>query len=146
MAHRLRRPSFGAPRPSTRRLRGAAVLGVAAAIALTTGAAAPAAPSAPARAADCLAVGDTYLAFSEVTGSGWFINGCGGRADVTVQRGHWWGWESMASQPVVGNGGSAVVRYNCAGSGEYEYRTVINGQRADGSLEFHESNHITVTC
>ncbi|GAA4982030.1 hypothetical protein GCM10023205_59250 [Yinghuangia aomiensis] len=143
MVLRLRRPSPGTPRPATRRLRAAAALCTAAAIALTTGAAAPAAP---ARAADCLAVGDTYLAFSEVTGSGWFVNGCSGRADVTVQRGHWWGWENMATQPVVGAGGSAVVRYNCAGSGEYEYRTVINGQRADGSAEFHESNHITVTC
>lgn len=55
------------------------------------------------------------------------------------------GWEDMATLNFTGQHAQTIT-YDCAGTGIHDFRTYINSQHADGSYEFHESNHINANC
>ncbi|MGW1288229.1 hypothetical protein ACWDBD_23295 [Streptomyces sp. NPDC001118] len=138
------RHGSGRPRIRTRRgVRLAAALSVlAAGTLLTTGAA----PSRPVVAGlTCTSIGPTFQDGTTISGSGAIITPCGGGATLVIQRSRWYGWEDMATVNFTGQH-TQTITYDCAGTGIHDFRTYINSQHADGSYEFHESNHINANC
>ncbi|MFF4185254.1 hypothetical protein ACFYZ9_18835 [Streptomyces sp. NPDC001691] len=137
-------------RPTRRILRIVMTTAVLAGTALAiTGAGAETSPAHPAHAArpafDCVAIGNTAQHGNTISGTAGIIAPCSGGATVVIQRSRWYGWEDMATKNISGQGW-INISYNCAGTGVHDFRTYINAQRADGSYEFHESNHINANC
>ncbi|QHC22207.1 hypothetical protein [Streptomyces sp. GS7] len=135
--------------PGQQRARGrrvprtAAALSVLAATTLFATGAAPA----PAARADltCTSIGRTVQDGTTISGSGAITAPCSGGATLVVQRSRWYGWEDMATQNFTGQHAQTIT-YDCAHTGIHDFRVYINSQHADGSYEFHESNHINANC
>ncbi|MGD3107119.1 hypothetical protein [Streptomyces sp. YGL11-2] len=137
-------PTPGQPRARGRRaLRSAAALSV---LAATTLFATGAAPTPATRAGlTCTSIGRTSQDGTTVSGSGAITAPCSGGATLVVQRSRWYGWEDMATQNFTGQHAQTIT-YDCAHTGIHDFRVYINSQHADGSYEFHESNHINANC
>ncbi|WP_406507743.1 hypothetical protein [Streptomyces sp. NBC_00212] len=136
----------GSGRPGNRKRRvlrlAVALSALAVSVLLTTGAA-------PGRHAGadltCTSIGRTFQDGNTISGSGSIVSPCSGGATLVIQRSRWYGWEDMATVNFNGRH-SQTITYNCAGTGVHDFRTYINSQHADGSYEFHESNHISANC
>ncbi|MFE0100666.1 hypothetical protein [Streptomyces sp. NPDC059009] len=93
----------------------------------------------------CTSIGNTFQDGNTISGSGAIIAPCSGGATLVIQRSRWYGWEDMATLNFSGQHAQTIT-YDCAGTGIHDFRTYINSQRANGSYEFHESNHINANC
>lgn len=92
-------------------------------------------------------IGTTYRSGSTIVGYGSQANcGTNGRSTLTIQRSRWYGWEDLVSIPVIGSGHNVYVRYNCAGTGTHDFRTIHTGRTVGGAPLFKGSNVIRVSC
>jgi hypothetical protein len=65
---------------------------------------------------------------------------------VQLQRERWYGWQTLSSKSLW-TSGSVGVSWNCAGSGTYTYRTLVNAYHRDGRRSAYKiSNHLRVAC
>jgi hypothetical protein len=105
-----------------------------------------AAPQA-AEAACVFNVGYTIKQGTVIRGSGsfskctvfWHIN-------VQLQRERWYGWQKL-SEKSLWTSGSVGVSWNCAGTGTYTYRTLVQAYHRDGRRSGYKiSNRLRVGC
>lgn len=99
-------------------------------------------------AATCeIHIGVTRASGNVISGYGSQAN-CGtkGTSYLTIQRSRWYGWEDLVTQTVTGSGHDVYVKYNCAGTGTHDFRTIHTARTIGGEPRFKESNHIRVSC
>jgi hypothetical protein len=65
---------------------------------------------------------------------------------VSLQRERWYGWQPLSTKSLWSTG-SVGVSWNCAGTGTYTYRTLVNAYHRDGRRSAYKiSNHLRVAC
>jgi hypothetical protein len=65
---------------------------------------------------------------------------------VSLQRERWYGWQALSTKSLW-TSGSVGVSWNCAGTGTYTYRTLVNAYHRDGRRSAYKiSNHLRAAC
>jgi hypothetical protein len=90
-------------------------------------------------------IGLTRRDGNDIVGYGSIRPPYSGRATIVIQRERWFGWEDVKSETVTGSGYDHYIRYNCSGTGVYNYRTWIVARRNNDVFQKF-SNVITENC
>jgi hypothetical protein len=93
----------------------------------------------------CLQIGTTVQHGNTINSAARFLDPCSGTATLIIQRSRWYGWEDMQTEAITA-GGWKGIGYDCSGTGDHDFRSIVEAVNGAGQFESHTSWVINANC